>query len=124
MVACWSEHPNDRPSAKDIQVLSGSLEYRHLMDVIEIGQREDFQQQPITAAVSYRESKTSRRVFLRKMIDLDNENENGDDEIGVPTADCWYIRQSKPDGPSSIVIVAYDQFNAVNQQVGSKMNRT
>lgn len=118
MVACWSEHPNDRPSAKDIHQLSSSLEYRHLMDVIEIGHREDFQQLPILGTVSYRESKTPKCDFyLMEMIDLGNENENGDDEIGVPTADCWYIRQSKQDEPSSMVIVAYDQFNAVNQQV-------
>ncbi|CAF4668292.1 unnamed protein product, partial [Rotaria magnacalcarata] len=28
MVACWSEHPNDRPSADDIHRLSSSLEFR------------------------------------------------------------------------------------------------
>lgn len=52
-----------------------------------------------------------------EMIDLDNENENAADEIGIPTADCWFIRQSKQNEHSSMVIVAYDQFNAVNQQV-------
>jgi formylmethanofuran dehydrogenase subunit E-like metal-binding protein len=52
-------------------------------------------------------------------IDLDNENDNDndDDDIGIPTADCWFIRQSKQEQQSSIVIIAYDQFNAVNQQV-------
>ena len=50
------------------------------------------------------------------MIDLDNEIDNDDDDdVGIPTADCWFIRQSKQQ--SSMVIVAYDQFNAVNQQV-------
>ena len=62
MVACWSEHPNDRPSAKDVQQVSSSLEYRHLMDVIEMGEREDFHQSPILATVSYRESKQQREV--------------------------------------------------------------
>ena len=57
MVACWSEHPNDRPSSKDIYQLSSSLEYRHLMDVIEIGHREEFNNSNILAAVSYRESR-------------------------------------------------------------------
>ncbi|CAF5136475.1 unnamed protein product, partial [Rotaria socialis] len=42
MVACWSEHPNDRPSADDIHRLSSSIEFCHLMDAIEIGNREDF----------------------------------------------------------------------------------
>lgn len=55
------------------------------------------------------------------MFDLDNENENsGDDEIGIPTADCWFIRPGKQNEHSSMVIVAYDQFNAVNQQVCSE----
>jgi hypothetical protein len=50
---------------------------------------------------------------------LDNGNDNDDDDdVGIPTADCWIIRQSKQEQQqSSIVIVAYDQFNAVNQQV-------
>jgi hypothetical protein len=57
MVACWSEHPNDRPSAKDVFRLSSSLEFRHLMDVIEIGNREEFNYSNALATVSYRESK-------------------------------------------------------------------
>ena len=103
MVACWSEHPNDRPSAMDIHQLSSSLEFRHLMDVIEIGHRNEFSQSNILAAVSYRESN-----------EIDNDD---DDDIGIPTADCWFIRQSKQEQQSSMSIVAYDQFNAVNQQV-------
>jgi hypothetical protein len=52
------------------------------------------------------------------MIDLDNETDNDDDDdIGIPTADCWFIRQSKQEQQSSMIIVAYDQFNAVNQQI-------
>ncbi|CAF3176855.1 unnamed protein product [Rotaria sp. Silwood2] len=103
MVACWSEHPNDRPSAKDIHQLASSLEFRHLMDVIEIGNREEFNDSNTLAAVSYREN---------------NENDdNDDDDIDIPTADCWFIRQSKQEQQSSIVIVAYDQFNAVSQQI-------
>ena len=52
------------------------------------------------------------------MVDyLDDENDNDDDDIGMPTADCWFIRQSKQGQQTSMVIVAYDQFNAVNQQV-------
>jgi hypothetical protein len=57
MIACWSEHPNDRPSAKDIYQLSSSLEFRHLMDVIEIGYREEFNHSNTLATVTYRESK-------------------------------------------------------------------
>jgi hypothetical protein len=64
MVACWSEHPNDRPSAKDIYQLSGSLEFRHLMDVIEIGNREELNHSNILAAVSYRESKDIAEELL------------------------------------------------------------
>lgn len=52
---------------------------------------------------------------------MDNENyendENFDDDVEIPTADCWFIRQSKQDQQSSIVIIAYDQYNAVSQQV-------
>jgi formylmethanofuran dehydrogenase subunit E-like metal-binding protein len=54
------------------------------------------------------------------MIDLDNENYDND-EVGIPTADCWFIRQSKQDQQTSMIIVAYDQFNAVNQQVQLKL---
>jgi hypothetical protein len=57
MIVCWSEHPNDRPSAKDIYQLSSSLEFRHLMDVIEIGYREEFNHSNTLATVTYRESK-------------------------------------------------------------------
>lgn len=57
MVACWSEYPNDRPSAKDIYQLASSAEFRHLMDVIEISNREEFNHSNILAAISYRESK-------------------------------------------------------------------
>ena len=57
MVACWSEHPNNRPSARDIHKLSSSLEFRHLMDIIEIGNREEFNYSNTLATVSYRESK-------------------------------------------------------------------
>lgn len=63
MVACWSEHPNDRPSAEDIYQLSSSLPFRHLMDVIEIGTREEFNDSNTLATVSYRESKESRETF-------------------------------------------------------------
>ncbi|CAF1166862.1 unnamed protein product [Adineta steineri] len=108
MVACWSEHPNDRPSAKDIHQLSSSLEFRHLMDVIEIGSREEFNDSNTLAAVSYRE--------INDNYENDNNDED-DDDIGIPTADCWFVRQSKQNEQSSIVIVAYDQFNAVNQQI-------
>ncbi|CAF3674601.1 unnamed protein product [Adineta steineri] len=108
MVACWSEHPNDRPSAKDIHQLSSSLEFRHLMDVIEIGNREEFNDSNTLATVSYRE--------INDNFENDNNDED-DDDIGIPTADCWFVRQSKQNEQSSIVIVAYDQFNAVNQQI-------
>jgi formylmethanofuran dehydrogenase subunit E-like metal-binding protein len=49
-------------------------------------------------------------------LDDDNDDED-DDETGIPTADCWFIRPSKDKQQSSMVIVAYDQFNAVHQQV-------
>ena len=52
-------------------------------------------------------------VFVTFSVDGNEE----DDEMGLPTADCWFVQQSKPNEPSSIVIVAYDQFNAVHQQV-------
>jgi hypothetical protein len=42
--------------------------------------------------------------------------------MDTPTADCWFVRQSKQEQQSSIVIVAYDQFNAVNQQVDFEIN--
>ncbi|CAF3763323.1 unnamed protein product [Rotaria sordida] len=103
MVACWSEHPHDRPSAKDIYKLASSLEFRHLMDIIEIGNREEFNDSNTLAAVSYREN--------------NEHDDNDDDDIDIPTADCWLIRQSKQEQQSSIVIVAYDQFNAVSQQI-------
>ena len=64
MVACWSEHPNDRPSAKDVHQLASSLEFRHLMDVIEMGHREEFNQSNTLAAVSYRESKKKRKILM------------------------------------------------------------
>lgn len=52
-------------------------------------------------------------MFLNDLLVLDNEyDDDNDDDISIPTADCWIVRQS------SVVIVAYDQFNAVNQQVG------
>ena len=41
----------------DIHRLSSSLEFRHLMDVIEIGQREELNGSATLAVVSYRESK-------------------------------------------------------------------
>ncbi len=69
MVACWSEHPHDRPSAKDIHRLSSSLEFRHLMDVIEIGNREEFNDSNTLAAVSYRESRSlTFNFFLRELF--------------------------------------------------------
>lgn len=121
MVACWSEHPHDRPSARDVHRLASSLEFRHLMDVIEIDQREEFHESNTLAVVSYRESK-ELFVFLRigenekRCLDEDNDDED-DNETGIPTADCWFIRPSKEKQQSSMVIVAYDQFNAVHQQV-------
>ncbi len=51
------------------------------------------------------------------LVNENFENDNDDDDVGIPTADCWFVRQSKQEEQSSIVIVAYDQFNAVNQQV-------
>ena len=102
MVACWSEDPNDRPSAKDIAQLTNSLEYRHLMDIIEISSNDEYRCSNCLAAISYREI---------------NETDEDNDELGIPTADCWFIRQSKQYQQTSMVIVAYDQFNAVNQQV-------
>ncbi|UJR21881.1 hypothetical protein I4U23_024954 [Adineta vaga] len=108
MVACWSEYPNDRPSAKDIHRLSSSVEFRHLMDVIELGHRNDFNDSNTLATVSYRD------------INENFESDNGDDDddgIGIPTADCWFVRQTKQDDQSALIIVAYDQFNAVNQQI-------
>lgn len=66
MVACWSEAPNDRPSAKDIYQLTNSLEYRHLMDIIEIGSKEEFNSSNTLAAISYREGTSiEKQRFLR-----------------------------------------------------------
>ncbi len=59
--------------------------------------------------------------FFKWIIDLDNENDD-DSDMDTPTADCWFVRQSKQEQQSSIVIVAYDQFNAVNQQVDFEIN--
>jgi len=57
-------------------------------------------------------------------VNLDNENDNDDDDVGIPTADCWIVRQSKQEQQqSSLVIVAYDQFNAINQQVLNFKNK-
>ncbi|CAF4398633.1 unnamed protein product [Rotaria socialis] len=108
MVACWSEHPNDRPSADDIHRLSSSIEFCHLMDAIEIGNREDFSDSYALATVSYRENNENFE---------NGDNIDDDDEAEIPTADCWFIRQSKQEQQSSIVVVAYDQFNAVSQQI-------
>ncbi|CAF3639498.1 unnamed protein product [Rotaria socialis] len=108
MVACWSEHPNDRPSADDIHRLSSSIEFCHLMDAIEIGNREDFSDSYALATVSYRENNENFE---------NDDNIDDDDEAEIPTADCWFIRQSKQEQQSSIVVVAYDQFNAVSQQI-------
>ncbi|CAF0818437.1 unnamed protein product [Adineta ricciae] len=107
MVACWSEYPNDRPSAKDIHRLSSSLEFRHLMDVVELGPRSTNDSDTL-ATISYRE--------MNESFETDNSTD-GDDDIGIPTADCWFVRQSKQDGQSTLTVVAYDQFNAVNQQI-------
>lgn len=70
MVACWSEQPQDRPSAREIHRLSSSLEFRHLMDVIDLGSSGDIRDrdlQPL-AVVSYRESmngfSTSERFIV------------------------------------------------------------
>ncbi len=60
-------------------------------------------------------------LFFEYIMNLDNENDNNDDDVGIPTADCWIVRQSKQEQQqSSLVIVAYDQFNAINQQVKFK----
>ena len=55
MVACWSENPAKRPSARDIHRLSSSLEFRHFMDVIELGKQEIQQDRHSLSAVSYRD---------------------------------------------------------------------
>ena len=56
MVSCWSEYPQDRPSAREIHRLSSSLEFRHLMDVIDLGCGDESQDSQPLAVISYRES--------------------------------------------------------------------
>ena len=64
MVSCWSEHPHDRPSARDIHRLSSSLEFRHLMDVIDLGPGEESRDSQPLAVISYRESNDQSSNFV------------------------------------------------------------
>ncbi|CAF1147991.1 unnamed protein product, partial [Didymodactylos carnosus] len=106
MISCWAESPYDRPSAEDIYNISRKFEFRHLMDVVELSNKENYNEHLPLAVITFRD-------------DIDNDDvddEYEEDQMALPSADVWIVQHSKQELESSLIVFAYDKYNAVHER--------